>query len=153
MIFSSRHIGQHIDFRSWHEAYGTYEEDRIVYKVNDVEYVTNSLERPTFFTAYKLIDEKPLRVGTLSLSSGMKHQGKQYLRIDSIDVHRQHRKEKIAHRLYLAALKVLKDAGYGGLMSRDEDVAAKKFVDRTRGRLGAYNPDPDNPGLWLMDAR
>ena len=28
-----------------------------------------------------------------------------------------------------------------------------KFVNKTRQRLSAYNPEPDNPGLWLIDAR
>lgn len=148
-----RPIQDDVTFEAWAEGYGSYEDDRIVFTRDGVEYVVDSTDRPRYFTAFKLIDDKPMRVGTLSLQSGQKHNGKEYLRIDAVDVHKKHRRERIAHMLYVAALQALKNAGYGGLLSRDEDVAAKKFVKNTRQRLGAYNPDPDNPGLWLIDAR
>jgi ribosomal protein S18 acetylase RimI-like enzyme len=146
-------IKDNITFAAWIEGYGSYEDDHIVFTQNGVEYVVDSKDRPRYFTAFKLIKNKPLKVGTLSLQAGQKYDGKEYLRINSVDVDKKHRRERIAHTLYLAALKALKKTGYGGLLSRDEDVAAKKFVKSIRQRLGAYNPDPDNPGLWIIDAR
>jgi len=146
-------IEEHVTFEAWVEGYGSYPDDRIVFTKDDVEYVVDSTDRPRHFTAFKLVDGKPLKVGTLFITSGQKHGGKEYLRIEGIDVHKKHRRQRIAHTLYVAALQMLKKAGYGGLLSRDEDVAAKKFVDSARRRLNAYNPDPDNPGLWLIDAR
>jgi len=153
MKLLSRSIKEDVTFAAWLEGYGSYEDDRIVFANSGVEYVVDSKDRPRYFTAFKLVKDKPLKVGTLSLQSGQKHEGKEYLRIDSVDVDSKHRRQKIGHMLYLAALRALKNAGYGGLLSRDEDVAAKKFVKSTRQRLGAYTPDTDNPGLWLIDAR
>lgn len=153
MNLLGRPIGDAVTFAAWVEAYGSYDDNRIVFRQGGVEYVVDSMERPRYFTAFKQIDGKALKVGTLSLQLGLKHDGKEYLRIESVDVDKKHRRQRIGHMLYLAALKVLKQSGYGGLLSRDEDVAAKKFVNKTRQRLSAYNPEPDNPGLWLIDAR
>lgn len=148
-------IGEKTTFASWlTEAYGSYEEDRIIFTKNSVEYVVDSKEHPRYITAFKQKEDKAIKVGSMQLEGFPRiFKGKKYTRIGGVDVDKKHRREHIALNMYIAALQALYGAGYGGIMSRDEDVAAKKFVKDTRQRLGAYNPDEDNPGLWLIDAR
>lgn len=152
MAILSRPIDEGTTFQVWMEAYGSYGDDRVIFTKDDVEYVTDSKDHPRYITAFKQGEGK---VGSLSLGreDSTAFNGKKYLRIDGVDVHKKHRRERIGLNLYIAALKILHETGYGGLLSRDEDVAAKKFVKRIRQILGAYNPDKDNPGLWLIDAR